>query len=61
MNHEVRKGVSIQKFLNKILPNQVVRKMEILGDNKTSLALTKDPKSQNHTKLIGVIDFHAQR
>ena len=50
----------VRRFLNKLLPKQVVRKMEMLGDNKTSLTLTKDSKSQNRTKHIYVMHHHVQ-
>ena len=30
----------------------------MLGDNKTSFTLIKDPESQNHTKHIDVIYHH---
>lgn len=33
------------RFLNDLLLNQVVRKIDILEDNKTSFILTKDSKS----------------
>lgn len=45
MSHGAREGVWIRRFLNKLLPKQAVRKIEILEDNKTSLTLTKDPES----------------
>ena len=41
---------------DKLLPEQAVRKMEMLDDNKTSLTLTRDPVSQNRTKHIDVTD-----
>ena len=43
-------------LLDKLLPEQAVRKMEMLDDNKTSLTLIKDPVSQNRTKHIDVTD-----
>lgn len=48
----------MQRFLNKLLPNQAIRKMEILGNNELSLTLTKDSESQNKTKQIDVIHHH---
>ena len=36
----------------------MIRKIEMLGDNKTSLTLTKDPKAQNRTKYINIIYYH---
>ena len=41
---------------NKLLPEQAVRKIEMLDDNKMSLTLTRDPESQNCTKHIDVTD-----
>ena len=35
--------------------------MEILGDNKTSLTLAKDPESQNCTNHIDIIHHNIQR
>ena len=32
--------------------------MKMLGDNETSLTLTKDPKSQNRTKQIDVMHHY---
>lgn len=32
--------------------------MNMLGDNKTSLTLTKDPESQNRTKQIDFMHHH---
>lgn len=32
--------------------------MRMLGDNKTSLTLTKNSKSQNQTKHINVMQYH---
>ena len=60
MNHGAREGVWIQRLLNKLLSEQVIRRMEMLGDNKTSLTLTRDPESQNRTKHINVIYHHIQ-
>lgn len=55
MSHGARQGVWIRCFLNELLPEQVVRRMEMLGDKKTSLTLTKDPESQNRTKHIDMM------
>ena len=32
----------------------------MLEDNETRLTLTKDPKNQNRTKHINIIDYHIQ-
>ena len=32
----------------------------MLGDNETSLTLTKNPKSQNRTKHIDVMHYHVR-
>ena len=53
-----REGVWIQQFLNKLLPENVVREIKMLGDNETNLTLTKYPKSQNRTKHIDVMHHH---
>lgn len=45
MNHGVRKGVWIQKFLNKLFPELDISRIEMLSDNKISLTLTKNPES----------------
>ena len=58
MSYGVREGVWVQRFLNKLLPKQVVRRMKIFGDNETSLILTKNPESQNRTKYINVMYHH---
>lgn len=55
-----REAVWIQQFLNELLPDQAVREMRMLKDNKTSLTLTRDPESQNRTKHIDVIHHHVQ-
>lgn len=47
MSHREREGVWVQKFLNKLLSEQAMGKIEMLGDNETSLTLTKDLESQN--------------
>ena len=44
MSYKARENVWIQKLLNELLSEQVVRKMEIFSNNKTSLILTKDQK-----------------
>ena len=41
-----------------MLSKQVVKKMNIHSDNKTSLTLTRDLASQNCTKNIDVIHQH---
>ena len=60
MSHGAREGVWIRRFLNELLPEQAVRRMEMLGDNETSLTLTRDPESQNRTKHIDVIHHHVR-
>lgn len=50
----------MQKFLNKLLPYQVVRRMKMLRDNQISLTLTKNLKNQNYTKYIDVIHYYIQ-
>lgn len=55
-----REGMWIRQFLNELLPEQAVKEMRMLGDNETSLTLTKDPESQNWTKHINVMHHHVQ-
>lgn len=47
--------------MNELLPEQVFRKIEMLGDNKTSFTLTKDPESQNYKKYIDVMYHYVRR
>lgn len=42
-----REGVWVRQFLNELLPEEAVREMKMLGNNETSLTLTRDPESQN--------------
>lgn len=60
MSQGTREGVWIRRFRNKQLPEQAVREMSMLGDNETSLTLTKDPESQNWTKHIDVMHHHVR-
>ena len=41
---------------DKLLPEQVVKKMKMFNDNKTSLTLTRDQVNQNPTKHIEMRD-----
>ena len=60
MSQEARKVICIRQLLNELLPESAVREMKMLGDNKTSLILTRDPESQNYTKNIDVIHYHVK-
>ena len=60
MSHGAREGVWIRRFLNELLPKEAIRRIEMLGDNETSLTLTKDPESQNRTKHIDVMHHHVR-
>lgn len=51
----------MEQFLNKFVPDQVVKKIEILEDNKINLILTKDPENQNCIKHINVMYYHSQK
>lgn len=51
----------MQQFLNKLDPDQSVKKIEMLRNNKTSLTLTKNPKSRNCIKHIDMIYYHIQK
>lgn len=55
-----REGVWIYQFLNELLPESAAREMKMLGDNETSLTLTRDPKSQNCIEHIDVMHHHVQ-
>lgn len=39
----------------------MVREIKILNDNKTSLILTKNPKSQNQIKNIEVMHYYIRK
>lgn len=58
VSHGAREGVWMRRFLIELPPEQAVRKMEMLGDNETSLTLTKDHESQYRTKHIDVMHHH---
>ena len=60
VSQSAREGVWIRRFLNELLPEEAVREMKMLGDNETSLTLTKDPESQNRTKHIDVMHHHVR-
>lgn len=47
--------------MNKLLSEQTIKKIEMLGNNGKSLILTRDPESQNCTKHIDIIHHHIQR
>ncbi len=51
----------MRRFLNEILPEQAVRRIEILSDNEISFTLIKDPKSQNRIKHIDMKHYHVRR
>ena len=55
MSHGAREGVSIQRFLNELLLEQAIRKINMLSNNEMSFILTRDPQSQSHTKHT---DYH---
>ena len=61
VNQGAREGVWLQRFLNKLLPKNAVREIKMFGNNKTSFTLTKDPKSQNWTKHINVMQHHVRK
>ena len=56
-----RKGIWIRQFLNKLLLENAIREIKMLGNNETSLTLTKNPKRQNRTKHINVMLHHVCR
>lgn len=48
----------IQQFLNKLLSEQVIKKIKMQKNNKISLKLTKNLKNQNCGKQIDVMHYH---
>lgn len=48
----------IWQFLNELLPEDIIKKIKVLGDNKISLTLARNLESQNHIKHINVIHHH---
>ena len=60
MSHRARESIWIQRLLNQLLPKQAIKRIEILGDNETSLILTRNLESQNCIKHIDVIYHHIQ-
>lgn len=60
MSHKARKRVQIRRFLNKLLLKQAIRKMKILGDNKTSFILTRNSNNENRTKHIDRMHYYMQ-
>lgn len=46
MSQGTKEGVYTWRFLNELLSDEAVRAMNMLGDNATSLTLTKDPESR---------------
>lgn len=58
MSHGAKEGVWIGRLLNKLMLENAVRAMNLLGDNETSLTLTSDRESRNRTKHISVIHHH---
>lgn len=58
MSYRVKKIICIRKFLNKLLSNQVIKKIKILKNNKTSFTLIKNLKSQNQIKYIDMIHHY---
>lgn len=61
ISYYARENIWIQRFLNNLLLEQAIRKMEILGDNKTSFTLTRYLESHNHTKHLNVIYHHIRK
>lgn len=61
VSHTIRDAIQIRLFLNGLLPEQVVKTMKMLGNNKINYTLTKDHKSQNCTKHINLIYYYVKR
>lgn len=58
ISHRAREKAWIRRFLNELISDQALRKMDMLGDNETSLILTKNFKSQDWIKHINVMHYH---
>lgn len=61
MSQKIRKKDWIQRVVNKLLLEKSVKMMNMLKDNKTSLSLAKDLKSQNRTKHPDVPYHHVRQ
>ena len=55
MSHRVKKKVWMCRLPNRLLFDQIVKKIKIFGNNKISLILTKDLENSNCIKYIDVI------
>ena len=53
LGHAAREVIRIRKFINKI-EIKVTGELTLFGDNKMSIALTKNVESQHQTKYIDV-------
>ena len=58
LGHGAREGVWMRRFINELTPETPIRTLTLLGDNETSISLTKDVESQVRTKHIDVIHHH---
>ena len=60
ISNKARESVYVRRFLNGLLSEQVLRKIKICCNNKTSFTLTRDPESQNCTKQLDVMYYYVK-
>lgn len=58
MSHGARERVGIWRLLSQLLSKQVVRRIEILGYNKTNFILIKNLESQDYINHINLIHHY---
>lgn len=55
LGHGAREAVWLKKLVNELMPQDLISKITLLGDNESSIPLTRNAESQNRTKHIDVI------
>lgn len=60
INYKIKEKILARRFLNKLFSEQVLKKIKMPNDNKTSFTLIKNPKSQNYTEHINVMYYHIE-
>lgn len=60
LSHGAREAVWLRRLANKLMPQDPVPKITLLGDNESSIPMTMNAESQNRTKHINVI-YHFVR
>ncbi len=54
LGHAAREAIWLRRFINELQVDDPIYSITLYGDNETSITLTKNAKSQNHTKHIDV-------